>query len=190
MILSLYPCFQHWSAKGSVYLLSDTHFEDSDCILMDPDWIDPVDHVAYIKSVAHKNDTLVHLGDVGNPVWMKHIKAHKVLIRGNHDQAASKFEPYFDEVFTGPLMVGEKIILSHEPLPDINWAYNIHGHDHNPANKGDRYHLNLASNVVGFRVFSLSEIIKSGVLNGIDSIHRLTIDNATYKKSIRNRDKR
>ena len=30
MIKSLYPCFQHWSEKGGVYLVSDTHFKDLD----------------------------------------------------------------------------------------------------------------------------------------------------------------
>ncbi len=31
MIKSLYDCFQHWSEKGSVYIMSDPHFEDIDC---------------------------------------------------------------------------------------------------------------------------------------------------------------
>lgn len=46
MIKTLYPIFQHWSEKGSVYLLSDTLFADSDCKLMDPDWISPEEQVS------------------------------------------------------------------------------------------------------------------------------------------------
>ena len=30
MIKTLYPCFQHWSEKGSVWIISDTHFDDCD----------------------------------------------------------------------------------------------------------------------------------------------------------------
>ena len=35
MISTLYEPFRHWSEKGSVYILSDLHFDDSDCKLMD-----------------------------------------------------------------------------------------------------------------------------------------------------------
>ena len=41
MILTLYEPFRHWSETGSVYILSDPHFGDSDCKLMDPRWIEP-----------------------------------------------------------------------------------------------------------------------------------------------------
>lgn len=181
MIATLYPCFRRWSEKGSVYIISDTHFEDDDCKLMDPNWITPDQHIEIIKKFAHKSDTLIHLGDVGNPEWMKQIKAHKVLVMGNHDQTATKFEPYFDEIFTGPVMIAEKLILSHEPIENIDWAFNIHGHDHNRQSKGDRYHMNLAANVVEFRVFSLGDIIKSGSLSPVKSLHRDTIDTATAK---------
>lgn len=36
MITTLYEPFRHWSEGGSVYILSDMHFADSDCKLMDP----------------------------------------------------------------------------------------------------------------------------------------------------------
>ena len=99
MIKTLYEKFQPWSANGSVYLISDTHFEDDDCLLMDIHWIEPQEHIDRIKKIVHKNDTLIHLGDVGNPVWLKQIKAYKVLIMGNHDETATQFKPYFDEIY-------------------------------------------------------------------------------------------
>lgn len=185
MIQTLYPCFQRWSNGGSVYLISDTHFEDDDCFLMDKNWICPQEHVDILKESVHKCDTLIHLGDVGNPEWMNQIKAHKVLIMGNHDTARTKYEPYFDEVFDGPLMIAEKILLSHEPIQGISWAFNIHGHDHSQLNKGDDFHLNLASNVVGWQAVSLKDIIRAGKLNKIKSLHRETIDNATKQKICR-----
>ena len=74
MIKTLYEKFQPWSSKGSVYIISDTHFDDFDCKLMDPGWIAPQEHVDIIKKKCHKNDTLIHLGDVGNPEYLKQIK--------------------------------------------------------------------------------------------------------------------
>ena len=34
MIVSLYDCFKPWSAKGSVFIISDTHFDDIDISFM------------------------------------------------------------------------------------------------------------------------------------------------------------
>ena len=179
MIKTLYECFRHWSEKGSVYLISDTHFDDIDCKLMDKNWITPEEHIKKLSTIT-KNDTLIHLGDVGNPEYLNKLKCHKVLIMGNHDQSSEKFKLYFNEIYSGPLMIAEKLIISHEPL-NINWAFNIHGHDHNKNNKGDIFHLNIASNVIDYNYYDLNKIIKSGALKNIKSIHRITIDNASNK---------
>ena len=56
MIDTLYDKFKPWSAKGSVYIISDTHFEDEDCKLMDVNWIEPQEHIDIIKKIVHKND--------------------------------------------------------------------------------------------------------------------------------------
>ena len=196
MIKSLYPKFQHWSDSGSVMILSDTHFEDADCELMDENWITPQEQIDIINSKVMKCDTFVHLGDVGNPEWINKIKAHyKVLIMGNHDQSVKKFEPYFNEVYTGPLFIGEKILLSHEPIYGCNWCLNIHGHNHSP---NPRYgmilngrgitmvdinrHINLAANVCNYTPANLGKLIKEGILSEIDSIHRETINLAIWEK--------
>ena len=100
MITTLYPIFQHWSEKGSVYIISDTHFEDSDCKLMDKNWITPEEQVNIINSIVHKNDTLIHLGDVGNPEWISKLKAgHKVLIMGNHDKGKNMYFLALEQIF-------------------------------------------------------------------------------------------
>ena len=88
----------------------------------------------------------------------------------------------FDEVYTGPLMISEKIILSHEPIKNINWALNIHGHDHSNTEVNDDYHLNLCAEHINYTPVCLKHIIESGVLKNIDSIHRITIDKATENK--------
>ena len=65
MIEMLYEPFRKWSANGSVYIFSDTHFNDFDCKLMDKSWISAEDQLTILNKVAHKNDTLILLGDVG-----------------------------------------------------------------------------------------------------------------------------
>lgn len=180
MIKSLYPIFQKWSATGSVYIISDTHFDDSDCKLMDPNWITPQEHMEIIKQDVRKGDTLIHLGDVGNPDYLDELKCYKVLITGNHD-VLSKVASHFDEVYTGPLFIADRLILSHEPIQGLeSFAMNIHGHDH--ASNYRPNHINLASNVYHFRVFNLGASIKGGLLSRIENYHRKTIDEATEKK--------
>ena len=87
MILTLYEPFRHWSETGSVYILSDPHFGDLDCKLMDPGWIEPEEQVARINALVMKNDTFVCLGDVGDASFVKQIRARKkILLLGNHDK--------------------------------------------------------------------------------------------------------
>ena len=185
MIKSLYPCFQHWSELGAVYLVSDTHFKDLDRKYMGYH-ISNEDQWYIINDTCHRFDTLVHLGDVGDLEYIKRLRCHKVLIMGNHDQSIEKMEEVFDEVYSGPLWISQKLVLSHEPI----WlealegfeqpiAFNIHGHDHNKENKETYYSLNLAQNVYGYIPLNLNQFIKSGKLKNIDDIHRVTIDNAT-----------
>lgn len=88
----------------------------------------------------------------------------------------------FDEVYEGALIVGEKLILSHEPI-DISWLFNIHGHDH--AGKKRQGHLNVCSDVIGYKPVNLNQYLKSGPTANTQSIHRITIDKATEKKQKR-----
>ncbi len=190
MIKSLYPCFQHWSEKGSVYLISDTHFDDADRAFMGYN-ISEENQINILKKITCKNDTLIHLGDVGNPEYLESLKCYKVLIMGNHDQSVEKMKEYFDEVYPGPLWINQKLILSHEPIDIQSWSwiegegtnivFNIHGHDHGDKTL-DYYHLNICPNIYGYMPLNLGQFIKSGKLKNINDIHRVTIDNATERK--------
>lgn len=92
----------------------------------------------------------------------------------------------FDEVYEGALIVGEKLILSHEPIPGITWAMNLHGHVHSKYAKTDKYHKNFCSDVIGYKPFHLTHWLqKCGPTAHIDSIHRITIDEATERKKKR-----
>ena len=85
----------------------------------------------------------------------------------------------FDEVYEGPLMIAEKLILSHEPV-DVPWAYNIHGHDHQGHKR--KNHTNVCVDVTGYQPINMNQFMKSGALAHIDTIHRDTIDKATDRK--------
>lgn len=85
----------------------------------------------------------------------------------------------FDYVYSGPLFISDKILLSHEPI-GLPFCLNIHGHDHNqqePQKEGC-FCYNVAANVIDYKPVSLDKIIKSGALSGIKDIHRMTIDKA------------
>ena len=185
MIESLYKCFQHWSEHGTVWLYSDPHFnEDEDLRIVFPERPSAEEQVKMINSKVGRKDTLLLLGDVGDPEIAKMLRGYKILICGNHDQGVSNYEGIFDEIYGGPLMIGEKIILSHEPI-DIDWAFNIHGHTH-LLTKVRPGHLCVCSDVIGYTPINFNQFIKkSGRLKEVTSMHRLTIDKATERKQER-----
>lgn len=87
----------------------------------------------------------------------------------------------FDEVYTGPVMISEKLLLSHEPINMIPWAFNIHGHDHSRDVKNNLNHFNVCADVIGYEPINFNKWMKEGHLAPIVSIHRDTIDNATAR---------
>lgn len=178
MIATLYDIFQKWSTKGAIYIISDTHFNDIDREFMHYT-ITEKEQIDLINKYCHKNDTLIHLGDVGEPKYMEQIKSHKVLIMGNHDAGYTK--KFFDEFFAGPIWIAPKLVLSHEPMDLICGfekpvAFNIHGHDHSNWSYQDEYHLNIAQNVFGYIPLNLNKVIKAGFLKNINSTHEQTVE--------------
>ena len=85
-----------------------------------------------------------------------------------------------DEVYSGPLTIGPKLILSHEPI-EIDGMFNIHGHVHSLALPTDR-DLNICSMNINYIPVNLNQLMKHGLTSKVDSIHRITIDNATARK--------
>lgn len=184
MIKTLYPIFQHWSEKGSVYIFSDPHFADEDTFYMNPDWIDPEEQIKIINSTVTKNDYFILLGDIGHEEWLGKIKTkHIVLITGNHDKGNAIYEPYCEEIYNGPLFVADRILLSHEPIFGLeDFCVNIHGHRHasDYGVFGVYGHINLAADVCNYEPYSLKDLItEHKILSGVDNYHRLTIDLAT-----------
>lgn len=90
----------------------------------------------------------------------------------------------FDEVYEGPLMIGEKLFLSHEPVA-LEFALNIHGHDHSNWNHKDWNHLNVCSDVINYTPINLNQLLKTGLTAKVPTIHRETIDDAIARKKRR-----
>lgn len=91
----------------------------------------------------------------------------------------------FDEVYEGPLMVNDRLILSHEPIEGLpKYIFNIHGHDHSNWTRSD-HHMNMCAEYINYTPVSLISLLKTGLLKGVDSIHEITIDNATERKAKR-----
>lgn len=178
----LYDCFQHWGEKNAVWVISDTHFGDKDIQKAFPNRPSDEELIKNINQKVGKTGTLLLLGDVGDIECAKRLKGYKVLICGNHDAGATNYKEIFDEVYTGALIIGEKLLLSHEPV-DIPWAFNIHGHDH--AGTKRKGHLNVCADIIDYTPINFNQFLKSGASSKIQAIHRTTINKATERKKKR-----
>ena len=184
-IAGMYELFNERWCKQTIWLISDTHFGDEELRAGIPNRISDDDLVKLINSKVGRKDTIIHLGDVGDVEYIKKLRGYKILIMGNHDTGKTNYEGIFDEVYSGPLMVGEKLLLSHEPV-EIPWVFNIHGHDH--YGHASKNHLNCCVDAhkriygLDWEPINMNQIIKTGLLSQTESIHRLTIDDATERK--------
>lgn len=239
MTPGLYKMFsERWEGQ-TLWVISDTHFADADLHEGRPDRISDEDLVKAINSKVGRKDVLIHLGDCGDPSFIKRLRGYKILIMGNHDGGVSNYQrtftskifdmdkytkeealndmkelypdcsysiddgyqfsrPFeywkitadnklFDEIYEGPLMIGEKLLLSHEPI-NQQFALNIHGHNHAQA-ASDIYHKNVCVDVFGPEPLNLTQFMKAGPTAHIESIHRQTIDTATERKRRRGNKK-
>ena len=178
----LYDVFrERWEQFQTAHIISDTHFGDKDLQTNVKNRPNDEDYVKLINSKVGKNDLLFCLGDVGDIEIARRLKGYKILIAGNHDSGLSNYRDVFDEVYAGALIVGEKLILSHEPV-DVPWAFNIHGHVHSGAPMSDERHFNVCGEARKcYEPVNLNQFMKAGFMSKIQTIHRDTIDKATKR---------
>lgn len=188
MIDTLYEPFRtELTSVGTLYFYSDPHFEaDEDLQLAFPNRPTAEEQVKMINAKVGKNDHIIFLGDIGSVEWVSKVRGHKWLICGNHDVGVSAYEDIFERVYSGPLVIAEKIILSHEPI-DLPYFYNIHGHNHQGPHLYNR-HCNVCADVIDYTPLNFNQFVKSGHLKEAENIHRLTINKAT--KNARKRGER
>ena len=170
-----------WNGQ-TCWICSDPHFGDKDLRAGFPNRPDDEELVRRINAKVGRKDVLIMLGDVGDIEFAKKLRGYKVLICGNHDVGRTVYEEVFDEVYTGALMIGEKLLLSHEPVP-APWYVNLHGHDHAGAKR--KGCINCCLDVNGYEPINMNQLLKSGIYEDIESIHRITIDRATERKKKR-----
>jgi calcineurin-like phosphoesterase family protein len=189
MIAGLYDIFKHWHTTGTVWIYSDTHFNDKDLAVGVKNRPNAEEHLKLINSKVGKKDTLILLGDVGDIEIARRLKGYKILIAGNHDAGMSNYKDVFDEVYAGALIVGEKLILSHEPV-DVPWAFNIHGHVHSGELMSDNQHFNVCGEARKcYEPVNLNQFMKAGFMAKVQTIHRDTIDKATKRARKRGKKK-
>lgn len=181
MILpGVYDMFnERWGQFQTAHIISDLHFNEDDLKKAFPERPSDEGLVKMINSKVGRKDILLILGDCGDLEYVKQLRGYKVLIMGNHDTGSTKYKEIFDEVYEGALIIGEKLILSHEPVT-IPWAYNIHGHDH--AGNICKGHTNVCADVIGYQPINFNQWLREGHTSRIQTIHRETIDNATERK--------
>lgn len=183
----MYKTFRdRWEQYQQFWMFSDPHFGDTELregMRAEGRW-HPNDEetINRINQKIGKKDIFCCLGDVGNPEWIKKIRAgYKILVLGNHDAGVANYLPFFDEVYEGPVFVGEKLVFSHEPL-DFSFAKNIHGHLHQGKLHPDKNHINVCADIIDYKPLPLGELLYNSPLSEIQSLHRQTIDGATERK--------
>jgi len=135
----------------------------------------------FFSKMLYTKDQVLDLMKIQHPNCQYNIEERLQL--GSFFEASAD-NMLFDEVYEGPLMIGEKLILSHEPI-SIPWAFNIHGHIHDLRHKNDSYHFNVCADAIGYKPINMNQLMKSGALSKVASIHHQTIDKATKRKQKR-----
>lgn len=92
----------------------------------------------------------------------------------------------FDEVYEGPVMINDRVILSHEPVEVPEYMFNIHGHTHGLPHVYDERHLNICAEAIDYMPVNMLKLIQDGLLKDTKSIHAITIQDATKRKIKRN----
>lgn len=106
-------------------------------------------------------------------------KHFKTEFRDNH---------LFDEVYSGPLIISDRVILSHEPMA-VEYFMNIHGHDHSCRTFRDNLHKNVCAEFIKYTPISLGELIKKGAFKDVPNIHRAAIEDQSRRALKNKREK-
>lgn len=208
----LYDIFnEKWKDFQTCWIIADTQFGDKDMQLY-WNYPEPEEIVKNINSCVGKKDMLIILGDVGDTRYVSDLKGYKVLVMGNYDKGKSNYyrkyqttvthkydtqhksydywkvdydNQLFDEVYSGPLMIGQKLLLSHEPIIYIPGIFNLYGHCHSGILfENDDTSLNLCAEKLNFKPLNFNQWLKKNShLGKIDNIHEHFIYWANKKTS-------
>lgn len=124
--------------------------------------------IDWAKTHNTSPQTLWLLGDFGDISYLPLIAdiktyGHTVnFIKGNHDFAKDMpiFEKFFDNVYTHPFFLTDRVILSHHPLYPLPFGtINIAGHLHG-ATLDSKVHCIVSANNINYQPISDKKISK------------------------------
>lgn len=124
----------------------------------------------------------------GSPLHFEDKNTEKRVISGdlNIVNIKTSNNGLFDEVYEGPLMINDRVILSHEPIDVPEYMFNIHGHTHKLSYKYDDRHLNMCAEAIDYKPVNMLKLMQDGILKNTKSIHTITVADATKRKQKRN----
>ena len=129
-----------------------------------------LDNLLFSWAEKHYGATLFHLGDFGDidHLWITRqlrweygIECHFVM--GNHDKMSDfdKFQRHFDKVYTTPVYIHPRIIVSHEPVwPAPQGTLNLHGHLH-ASQLDSLQHLNCNIHMLNYQLCSPKRVMNA-----------------------------
>ncbi|MBO4894762.1 MAG: phosphoesterase [Clostridia bacterium] len=130
---------------SKTFFIADTHFGSKAILGYESRPFDTVEQMdkAIVENwnkVVSPQDTVWHLGDVGDDTIIGRLNGIKYLVKGNHDTGSNQYyrDIGFTEVYDLPVLFENFWLLSHEPLYiNSNMPYaNLFGHVHaNPIIK-------------------------------------------------------
>jgi len=175
--------------KGSVYLISDTHFDHNNIIRYCHRPFRSVSEmndliISNWNNTVNQNDIVYFLGDWGfgkgsRPAsyWRKRLNGKILSIKGSHDKKGRKYRILKNKKHT--------FLLIHDPNDARRWkGWIIHGHVHNnkmdkyPFINGYRKTINVGVELTGYTPINL-DILEA--LN-IDSIKWMTTSNSSPER--------
>ena len=143
---------QSLKPNSRIFIISDTHFSHANIIKYCSRPFKDVEEMdnTMIKNwnrVVKENDIVYHLGDFSFggkdnvEKFLKKLNGKIILVKGNHDRCSNGHlrRIGFYEVYDRPIVIDNKIILSHEPLevPPKEPYINIYGHVHDGSSYED-----------------------------------------------------
>ena len=127
----------------STFFIGDTHFNEPHIFEMcgwERDFDSPTQKDDFITDLWNKHvkesDTVIVIGDFGDPTYAEKLNGKKILVMGNHDWEWEGHKNYFDYVIPYPMIYNDFFILSHEPVYVSSHGVmaNIYAHVHDNPN--------------------------------------------------------
>lgn len=147
------------------FIISDTHFGHEFVMRKERyskfDSIEEHDNfiIEAVNKIVSPDSLLFHLGDIGNLETAAKLNGRKILIKGNHDNDSNqKYLEVFDEVWSHPIFINKRILLSHIPQMVSPHVLNIHGHLHG-SYLDSKNHMNASIHMINYNPIQIKEAI-------------------------------